>query len=101
MEKNNTVFQISYSERSFSDVRKIEAYLLQLFSEKELDRLHRLLIGFENVVKHYPTIFQLTSKLPIRRAVLSKQLSVFYMLDNDEVFVLSIQDNRCDLSDWM
>jgi|SRR5690606_22840402 len=101
MEKSDPVFRVIYSERSYSDVRKIETYLLQLFSEKERAKLHRLLVGFENVVKHYPSLFPLTSKLPIRRAVLSRQLSVFYTFGDAEVSVLSIQDNRCDLSDWM
>jgi plasmid stabilization system protein ParE len=101
MTKSKNNFSVIYSERSFSDVQLIERYLLERFSTRQVSRFHKLLLGFENVVQNYPSLFTQTSQSEVRRAVLSKELSVFYQLKGKQVYVLTITDNRCDLSEWL
>ena len=42
-----------------------------------------------------------TKKKNVRRAVLSKPLSVFYRIEKSTIEVLAILDNRCDFEVWI
>lgn len=54
-----------------------------------------MLATFEKVVSLFPDIYpKSTINLKVRRAVLSKQLSVFYIIYEDQVSVVGIIDNR-------
>ncbi|MDB5156470.1 MAG: hypothetical protein JWR50_1177 [Mucilaginibacter sp.] len=60
-----------------------------------------MLENFEKVVSVFPEIYpkSVLSK-NIHRAVLSKQLSVFYTVTGDEISVVGILDNRMDQDKW-
>ncbi|WP_462228077.1 hypothetical protein [Mucilaginibacter sp.] len=60
-----------------------------------------MLTSFEKTVSTFPEIYPLSTKnQEVRRAVLSKQLSVFYTIINNEILVIGMIDNRMDYAKW-
>jgi hypothetical protein len=93
--------KIIYSKRSLANIRAIRDYLLYKFTQKEVDNLYSMLGDFENVVAIFPELYPLiVNSRKMRRAVLSKQLSVFYTFSNDTLSIAAIFDNRMDNSKW-
>jgi plasmid stabilization system protein ParE len=98
---DKTQYKIIYSKRSLANIRTIKDYLLYKFTQREVDNLYRMLSDFENVAASFPQLYPLISNSKkIRRAVLSKQLSVFYTYSKGKLMIAAILDNRMDTSKW-
>jgi hypothetical protein len=70
---DNSVYNISYSNRSLSDALRIKEYLLYKFTQKELNNFYHMLGVFESIVSKFPKLYPQSSKNKrLRRAVLSK-----------------------------
>ena len=97
----NSLFIIKYTQRSHKDADTIKAYLLYKFTQREVDNFYGLLTSFEKAVIIFPESFPIA--VPgknIRRAVLSKQLSVFYRIRNKRISIIAILDNRMNPTKW-
>lgn len=93
---------VEWTEQSLDTAIRIKKYLERSFSEKEIETFLTLLSTFENAVAVFPKLYPVTlKKKNIRRAVLSKELSVYYRFYKKRVEVLAVLDNRCDISDWI
>ena len=69
---------VDWTNRAISDSLAIKKYLLKEFSQKEIDHFYKLLESFEKIIISYPKLYpQSTKNKKVRRAVLSKELSVF------------------------
>ena len=96
------ITEVIYTSTALENSTAIKKYLLFKFSEKEVNNFFSLLQSFESVVISFPTLYPETSKKKkIRRAVLSKQLSLFYEIQNTTIMVLAVFDNRCDMEKWI
>jgi hypothetical protein len=92
---------VVWSDRSLSDTEIIRDYLQYHFSQREIDNFYKFLEFFEKIVSIFPQLYPLTNKKSgVRRAVLSKQLSVFYTLEDDIINVIVVLDNRMSDSKW-
>ena len=87
---------IEYSEQSLQNAKEIVTYLKQKFSEKEVNKFYQALEDFEQVVKFYPTLYSESNKKKIRKAVLSRVLSVYYSFNGRVISIIAIFDNRWD-----
>jgi len=98
---DNELLIVVYSKRSLADVRTIRDYLLYKFTQREVNKLYNLLSDFEAVVATFPDLYPLIeSNKKIRRAVLSKQLSVFYTYLTNTISIVAVLDNRMDDAKW-
>lgn len=71
--------RIVWTERSIKQARDIQNYLTIKFSEKEVADFYNLLTDFEKAVSGFPKLFpKFLIKKKLRRAVLNKNLSVYY-----------------------
>lgn len=96
------VYTVYWTERALQNAIGIKHYLLSEFSQKEVDHFFSLLKTFEIAVAAFPELYTAYATKPgIRRAVLSKPLSIFYRIKKNRIEVLAILDNRCDLDKWM
>ena len=96
---NEKVQPVVWSARSLKQVSKIQNYLLTKFAEKEVADLFDLLTSFEETVSGFPKLYQKFSfRKKLRRAVLNKNLSVYYTIRKQHVFVVSVLDNRMGFS---
>jgi hypothetical protein len=89
---------IEYSKQSLTNAKEIVAYLKWKFTDKEVYKFYQALSDFEKIISVYPTLYSESSKMKIRRAVLSKVLSVFYSINKNKISIIAIFDNRWDES---
>ena len=95
------IYKVIYTKRSLGNLREIKGYLLYHFTQKEVDRLYNILADFERIIIIFPTLYPLIENSKnVRRAVLSKQLSVFYTYSKNRVSIASVLDNRMNISRW-
>jgi N-acetyl-gamma-glutamylphosphate reductase len=87
---------IEYSKQSLINAKDIVAYLRSKFTEKEVNNFYKALNEFEKIISVYPTLYSESRKRKIRRAVLSKVLSVFYSINKNKISIVAIFDNRWD-----
>jgi plasmid stabilization system protein ParE len=98
----DSTVSVFWTDRALQNAISVKRYLVVNFSEIEIENFFILLNAFEVAVCAFPKLYPLSaSKRRIRRAVLSKVLSVFYRVQKDRIEVLAIIDNRCDLKEWM
>ena len=96
------VLTIVWTDRAIQNTIAIKLYLSANFSSKEFEHFLSILQTFEITVCTFPEIYpKSTIKKNIRRAVISKVLSVFYRIRKGKIEVLAILDNRCDISNWI
>lgn len=92
---------VIWTEQSLTDSLEIKNYLIKYFTQREIDLFYGLLISFEKVVVFFPQLYPISKKnRQVRRAVLSKQLSVFYIHSTDYITVVAVLDNRMDYKKW-
>lgn len=92
---------IIYSVRARNDIAGIRRYLLNKFTQREVDNFFELIKDFEAVVIDHPELFVKSSlNTNAHRAVLSKKLSVFYKVSKKRIFVAAVLDNRMNPKRW-
>lgn len=90
---------IEWSARSLKQTAGIQNYLVTKFSEKEVAGFYELLISFEAIITNFPDLYpKFSVRKKLHRAVLNKNLSVYYSLTKSRVFIVSVLDNRMDHS---
>ncbi len=93
--------RINYTNHSISDAEAIKNYLLYKFTQREVDKFFHLLEIFESVIVTFPELYPKSSiNKKVHRAVLSKQLSVFYTITKNKISVVAILDNRMSDTKW-
>ena len=85
---------VEYSSSSLNSASQIITYLRSKFSENEVKKFFQLLKDFEQIIGIYPTLYPESSKKKIRRAILSKELSIYYFVEKKRINVIAIVDNR-------
>lgn len=87
---------VEYTSQALFNATEIVAYLRNKFSQAEIDNFYQSLSDFENITSLYPNLYPESHKVKIRKAVLSKVLSVYYTKKNNKIIVIAILDNRWD-----
>jgi hypothetical protein len=92
---------IHWTDSSVSGSLSIKKYLLEEFSQREVDNFYKLLEAFEKIVLTFPRLYPKSIKnSKTHRAVLSKQLSVFYTVSKIQITVIAVLDTRTGYSKW-
>lgn len=88
-------YRINWTESAKKSFDDIIEYLLHDWTQKEVNQLiyrtERVLELLSNNPRIYPVIHQ-----DIRRCVLSKHNSLFFVIENNQVTILACWDNRKD-----
>ena len=91
-----------WTDKALQNSVSIKKYLLKAFSNKEVENFYSLLSTFEIVVVAFPQLYPSSYiKRGIKRTILSKVLSVYYRVIKNNIELLAILDNRCDISKWL
>jgi plasmid stabilization system protein ParE len=89
---------VVYTNRAIQNALVIRNYLKFYFSIKEVASFYELIQSFEKVIINFPKLYHKPNrKLNVRRAVMSKQLSIYYRINKEVIEVIAILDNRCDM----
>jgi plasmid stabilization system protein ParE len=95
----NKLATVEWTERSIKQASDIQNYLADKFTEQEVSRFYNLLTNFEKTVVVFPKLYpEFSVRKKLRRAVLNKNLSVYYAIRSWEIIVVSVLDNRMDYS---
>ncbi len=88
-------YKVIWARRSLTNALAIKGYLNKKFSKKEVVNFERLLRQFELTVSNFPTLYPESNKQKsLRRAVIHKNTTVFYIFDKNKVTVIAMKDNR-------
>jgi hypothetical protein len=98
---DNKHISILWSGRAIKGTLIIKEYLQLKFSQREINNFYLLLESFEKRVVLNPKLYPKSTKnSKFHRAVLSKQLSIFYNVSEKTIKVIAIIDNRMGYSKW-
>jgi arsenate reductase-like glutaredoxin family protein len=87
--------KIRWSHESVLQTDEIIDYLEKNWTAREISRFLSALKGFEDIVTYNPEVYPESSfKKGFHRAVILKQISVIYSIENDIIKVHILYDNR-------
>jgi|GEM_PF-6785965 len=84
-----------WADESLQNAQRIRKFILSKFTSREVLAFDNLLLEFELVLLRFPDLYPRSILYPeLHQAVLSKRLTVFYRVDDEEIMVLFMKDNR-------
>ncbi|NAY93456.1 hypothetical protein GTQ34_16210 [Muricauda sp. JGD-17] len=87
--------EVKWTARSLSNALEIKTYLKRKFSRKEVLKFEGLLRQFELTISNFPTLYpESQNQKLLRRAVIHKNTTIYYIFDADVVTVIAMKDNR-------
>ena len=93
-------YSVEWTKRSLINAIAIKNYLIQKFTVKEVVKFEKLLRQFELTVSNFPTLYpESKSQKLLRRAVIHKNTTVYYIFNKDKVTVVAMKDNRKEKAD--
>ncbi|MCF8276397.1 MAG: type II toxin-antitoxin system RelE/ParE family toxin [Flavobacteriales bacterium] len=88
-------FQIIWSDEAISNLEKILDYLERKWTEREVNRFKVLLSRQLDIIQNNPELFPKSGiQSLLRKAVLSKQTSIYYLIRDDSIYLVYLFDNR-------
>lgn len=88
-------YEVKWTKRSLLNAISIKNYLITKFTQKEVAKFESLLRQFESTVSNFPSLYpESESQKLLRRAVIHKNTTVYYIFNNDKVAIIAIKDNR-------
>ena len=85
--------KIKWSKKAKNRYQNIIEYLNDNWTEKEVIKFIQRTDSLIKTIAANPLSFQASSKKDIRKAVIGKQNSLFYRIDNDHIYLLTFWDN--------
>ncbi len=88
-------YKIIWTSRALSDLKNTIAYLEENWTSREIQKFALLLDLQLNRLKIYPNLFPESHRYKkIRKSVLTRQVSMYYRVVNQEIQIISLFDNR-------
>jgi len=90
-----STYKIIWTDEALTNLADIIDYLEHRWTEREIRNFATLLDQQINAIQLNPELFptSLTSTR-LRKSVLSKQTTIYYRIDNDEIRIVTLFDNR-------
>ena len=86
---------VEWTERSLSNAIDIKSYVKRKFGQKEVRKFELLLQGFETTISNFPNLYPRSNRQEIlRRAVIHKNTTIYYAIENDVITVIAMKDAR-------
>jgi len=90
-----STYKIVSSEEAVQGLTEIIGYIENRFSEKDVKKFVKILDYHLEAIQSNPKISPLSHKSKsIRRANVAKLTSIFYSVDGDKIYLISLFDNR-------
>ena len=91
-------YKLFWTEEAINNLEEILDYLVQNWSQKELDNFKSRLKKHLELIQRFPLMFPVSSYNPrLRKAVLSKQTTVFFEIKNEMIFIAYLFANKKDI----
>jgi len=90
-----STYKVVWSDNSLSELKEIVGYIETNWTNKEISRFFKKLERTIKQISINPLMFPKTEKREsVRRCVLSKQLTLYYQVDTNYLYIISLFDNR-------
>lgn len=91
-------YKIVWTKEAINNLEEILNYLIERWSQKEVDNFKRKLSNQIGLIGVFPKMFPQSINNPkLRKAVLSKQTSIFYQIKNNTIYLVYIFVNSKDV----
>ena len=87
---------IRWSKEAKTTYEDVLSYLKANWSDKEVRKFIKKTESILLVISHQPYIFKSSEHKKIRKALVSKQNSLFYLVRESEIYLITFWDNRMD-----
>ena len=88
-------YKLSWSDEALNNLKGIINYLEFNWTNREIKKFAQLLEKQLKRIKENPLLFAESEKSNgLRRSVLSKQTTIYYRVNNNEIRIISLFDNR-------
>lgn len=88
-------YKIVWSQESLKNLENILAYLNGEWTERETFKFKSKLRKQIEIISNHPKLFPISQFQPrLRKAVLSKQTSIFYEIKGEQVFIVYLFSNK-------
>jgi plasmid stabilization system protein ParE len=88
-------FKIIWTSKALTDLKNIVNYLEENWTVKEIQKFARLLDLQLNRLIIHPFLSPESNKYKkIRKSVLTRQISIYYRVINNQIQIISLFDNR-------
>ena len=92
-------YSISWADEANNNLDRIINYLEQNWSNKDIVNFFKKLEKRIEIIKQYPQIFPKSQILKnVHCSVLTKQITIYYSVENEIIRILSLFDTRQDPS---
>lgn len=90
-----STFKIIWTTRSLTDLKNIITYLEENWTVKDIQNFAHLLdLQLNRLIIHPFLIPELNKYKKIRKSVLTRQISIYYRVNNNKIQIISLFDNR-------
>jgi plasmid stabilization system protein ParE len=87
-------YKILWTDLALIELEETIKYLEEEFTNREIKKLANEIERVIALISLNPEIFPLSEKVKIRKAVILKYNSMFYILKNEEIHIISFYNNR-------
>ncbi|MBN2681091.1 MAG: type II toxin-antitoxin system RelE/ParE family toxin [Bacteroidales bacterium] len=88
------ISKLIWSEEAINNLKEILDYLESKWTERELRNFAKKLERQIDIIKSQPLSYPKSKNKNIRRAVMTKQTTVYYGITKDSIRIVSLFDNR-------
>ena len=86
--------KLEFSDRSLKEIRNTVDYLKVKWSERISDNFLKELKRNIDLIQINPELFPISEFEGLSKCVISKQTSVFFIIKNDTIYIVSVFDTR-------
>ncbi len=87
---------IKWSKEAKTTYEGVLSYLKENWSDKEVKKFVKKTESILLVIAHQPYMFKSSEHKRIRKALVGKQNSLFYLIRESEIYLIAFWDNRMD-----
>jgi|SRR4051812_7591237 plasmid stabilization system protein ParE len=88
-------FKVIWSDQAKFNLQQIINYLENNWTKKEIKTFYMKLEKTISLISSNPELFRITNKRKnVRKCVFSKQTSIYYKVNDEEIFIVTLFDNR-------
>jgi plasmid stabilization system protein ParE len=89
------IHQVLWTDEAIENLESIIHYISTQWTEREVISFKRKLAEQINIISRFPAIFPASTFAPrLRKAVLTKQTTIFYEVKEQAVYIVYLFDSR-------
>jgi arsenate reductase-like glutaredoxin family protein len=88
--------KVKWTKEAKVTYQNVLDYLKENWTQKELQKFVAKTDSILSIISYQPYAFKASAHKTVRKAVINKQNSLFYLIRDSDIYLLSFWDNRRD-----